>query len=154
MMNNSANSSSGYPITGRSTPQQFRPPSPPILGLSGANDRQNLPLGNANPQVIYKPNNQEVVYKQNIMVRWLQPPTPPPPAPIIIRGLYMWISHESFVSIFSIEVQAPAPVQPPLICRQIPPCPPTPPPIIVRYKQKKRILYCSEEIHLWTLYFL
>ena len=86
MMNNSANSSNGFPIMGRSTPQHIRPPSPPILGLSDTNNSHNVSLGNANPKVIYKPNNQEVVYKQNIMVRWLQPPTPPPPAPIIIRG--------------------------------------------------------------------
>jgi hypothetical protein len=66
----------------------MRPPSPPILGVSNTNNLQNLPLSNTNPQVIYKPNNQEVVYKQNIMVRWLQPPTPPPPAPIIIRGKF------------------------------------------------------------------
>lgn len=66
----------------------MRPPSPPIFGLSGANSAHDLSMSANNPQVIYKPNNQEVVYKQNIMVRWLQPPTPPPPAPIIIRGKF------------------------------------------------------------------
>ena len=71
---------------GRSIPQSMRPPSPPILGISDTHMVQNSALSNGNPQIIYKPNNQEVVYKQNIMVRWLQPPTPPPPAPIIIRG--------------------------------------------------------------------
>ncbi|CAF1013342.1 unnamed protein product [Didymodactylos carnosus] len=76
---------------------------PPDVSLSGT------------PQVIYRPNNQEVVYKQNIMVRWLQPPTPPPPAPIIIR-----------------EVQSAPEQQPPIICRQVPQSPPTPPPIVVR----------------------
>jgi hypothetical protein len=76
MMNSMANSSSGFPNIGGSN----RPSSPPVLGVPNANN----PTGN--PQVIYKPNTQEVVYKQNIMVRWLQPPTPPPPAPIIIRG--------------------------------------------------------------------
>jgi hypothetical protein len=30
------------------------------------------------------PNNQ-VTYKQNVLVKYLQPPTPPPPGPIIIR---------------------------------------------------------------------
>jgi hypothetical protein len=72
----------------RSSPHLMRPPSPPILGISGTNSAHDLSsTGGNNPQVIYKPNNQEVVYKQNIMVRWLQPPTPPPPAPIIIRGI-------------------------------------------------------------------
>ena len=70
----------------RSSSLHMRPPSPPILGIPEANNAQHLPIDHSNPQVIYKPNNQEVVYKQNIMVRWLQPPTPPPPAPIIIRG--------------------------------------------------------------------
>jgi hypothetical protein len=75
----------------RRTPQPIRPPSPPILGISDTNNFQNLSTGNTNPQMIYKPNNQEIVYKQNIMVRWLQPPTPPPPAPIIIRGQFFMI---------------------------------------------------------------
>lgn len=79
-MNNS------MPLMGRSTPQSIHPPSPPILGVSDTHNSQHLLQNNANPQVVYRNNNQEVVYKQNIMVRWLQPPTPPPPAPIIIRG--------------------------------------------------------------------
>ncbi|UJR33974.1 hypothetical protein I4U23_021390 [Adineta vaga] len=116
-VNRSASYSNDMPLMDRSSPQFMRPPSPPILGLSGANSAHDLSSGLNNPQVIYKPNNQEVVYKQNIMVRWLQPPTPPPPAPIIIR-----------------EVQAPVDHQPPIVCRQVPPCPPTPPPIIVREK--------------------
>jgi hypothetical protein len=37
----------------------------------------------SNPIVIRKQNNEEIVYKQNVYIRWLQPPTPPPPAPII-----------------------------------------------------------------------
>ena len=37
----------------------------------------------SDPIVIRKQNNQEIVYKQNVFIRWLQPPTPPPPAPII-----------------------------------------------------------------------
>jgi hypothetical protein len=133
-MNNAVSSSGGIPLLGRSSTPSIRPPSPPILGISNTNNIQNLPLNTANPQVIYKPNNQEVVYKQNIMVRWLQPPTPPPLAPIIIRGKF-YIFLLEINSILIIEVQVPAskePQQPPLICRQIPPCPPTPPPIIVR----------------------
>jgi hypothetical protein len=80
-------------------PTQFlmRPPSPPVINISDAGLAQSLSLGNAfpsnlsmgntlPPQVIYKPNNQEINYKQNVMIRWLKPPTPPPAAPIIIRG--------------------------------------------------------------------
>jgi hypothetical protein len=85
MMNNTANSSGGFPIIGGLT----RPVSSPVQGFSNANNP------NTNPQVIYKPNNQEVVYKQNIMVRWLQPPTPPPPAPIIIRGKFLHLLNRN-----------------------------------------------------------
>ncbi len=45
-----------------------------------------------NPIVIKKQNNEEVVYKQNVYIRWLQPPTPPPPAPIISK-VFIHISY-------------------------------------------------------------
>jgi len=39
-----------------------------------------------NPPVkVVKPSSQNLVYKKEIRIRYLQPPTPPPPAPIIIR---------------------------------------------------------------------
>lgn len=37
------------------------------------------------PVKVVKPNSQDVVYRKEIRIRYLQPPTPPPPAPIIIR---------------------------------------------------------------------
>lgn len=39
-----------------------------------------------NPQIITKPNPDQITYQQNISVRYLVPPTPPPPGPLIIRG--------------------------------------------------------------------
>lgn len=39
-----------------------------------------------NPQIITKENPEQVTYKQNVSVRYLVPPTPPPPGPLIIRG--------------------------------------------------------------------
>ena len=56
------------------------------------------------PIRITKPNTQNVIYKQEVKIKYLQPPTPPPPAPIIIR-----------------EKQLPAenPNQPPIIIRWI-----------------------------------
>ena len=76
-----------------SSPIIMPPSSPPIIGGSGLGLTHSLSMGNnLPPQVIYKPNNQQITYKQNIMVRWLKPPTPPPPAPIIIRGdFYFYI---------------------------------------------------------------
>jgi hypothetical protein len=40
-----------------------------------------------NPEIITKPNPDPITYKQNISVRYLIPPTPPPPGPLIIRGI-------------------------------------------------------------------
>lgn len=39
-----------------------------------------------NPEMITKPSPNPVTYQQNITVRYLVPPTPPPPGPLIIRG--------------------------------------------------------------------
>ncbi|CAM4752413.1 unnamed protein product [Rotaria magnacalcarata] len=60
--------------------------------------------------------NDTVTYKQNVSVRYLQPPSPPPPGPIIIREI----------------CPPPPPPQSPVLIRQrpVPPC--TPPPIVIR----------------------
>lgn len=80
---------------------------------SSSNDNINQ---DPDPIHIMKPNTQNVVYKQQVNIRYLQPPTPPPPAPIIIR-----------------ERQLPSPPsQPPIIIRQTAPAPPTPVPLIIR----------------------
>jgi hypothetical protein len=49
---------------------------------------QNHPelYNDPNPEIIRKPNPEQVTYKQNVFVRYLVPPTPPPPGPLIIRG--------------------------------------------------------------------
>ncbi|CAF0827782.1 unnamed protein product, partial [Didymodactylos carnosus] len=68
------------------------------------------------PHIIRKKANDDIVYKQQIAVRYLQPPTPPPMAPLIIR-----------------EIRQPAlPALPPVIIRQRPVAPKTPPPLIIR----------------------
>ncbi|UJR13323.1 hypothetical protein I4U23_000341 [Adineta vaga] len=85
------------------------------------------------PQIIRKtvdPNHQTIVYKQQIAVRYLCPPTPPPPAPLIIR-----------------EVRGPEPSPlPPIIIRQRPPAPPTPPPIIIRERPPTPPAYTTPKI--------
>ena len=40
-----------------------------------------------NPIVIRRKNEENIEYKQNVFIRWLQPPTPPPPAPIISKEI-------------------------------------------------------------------
>ncbi|CAF1231640.1 unnamed protein product [Adineta ricciae] len=109
-------SSTGGHLIGGSIPFIQRPPSPPILTIPNTGYIPNYSFNNSlPPQVIYKPNNQEITYKQNVYVRWLKPPTPPPLAPIIVR-----------------EIQSPPEIPPPIIYRHVPPPQPTPPPIIVR----------------------
>lgn len=39
-----------------------------------------------NPEMITQSNPDQVSYKQNVSIRYLVPPTPPPPGPLIIRG--------------------------------------------------------------------
>lgn len=54
----------------------------------------NVPLNeDEDPIIIKKPNNEEIVYKQNVFIRWLQPPTPPPPAPIISNTQQLFLFH-------------------------------------------------------------
>lgn len=69
-----------------------------------------------NPEQIRRHNNDRITYRQDVAIRYLQPPTPPPPGPVIIR-----------------EIRAPQPPEaPPLVIRQRPPVPVTPPPIVIR----------------------
>lgn len=42
-----------------------------------------------NPEFINRPNPNQVTYQQNVAIRYLVPPTPPPPGPLIIRGLFL-----------------------------------------------------------------
>ncbi|CAF0842890.1 unnamed protein product [Adineta ricciae] len=78
---------------------------------------ENLHIqSDSDPIRVVKPTDQNIHYKQQVNVRFLEPPPGPEPAPIIIK-----------------ERQAPAPPpQPPVVIRQRPPTPPTPPPLIIR----------------------
>ena len=94
---------------------------------------QNHPdlYNDPNPEIITQPNPEQVTYQQNVSIRYLVPPTPPPPGPLIIRGMttsYMNISYFR-----SLEILPPrAPTPPPLVIKQQDPSPPTPPPLILR----------------------
>ena len=68
------------------------------------------------PEIIKKQTDQKVFCNQEVAIRYLRPPTPPPPGEIIIR-------QEKNI------LTAPAP---PLIIRQVPPRPETPVPLIIR----------------------
>ncbi|CAF1362034.1 unnamed protein product [Rotaria sordida] len=69
-----------------------------------------------NPQMITKPNPDQVTYQQNVSIRYLVPPTPPPPGPLIIREI----------------VPPRPPTPPPVVIKYQEPSPPTPPPLILR----------------------
>ena len=90
-------------------------------GATGQIAQQQGPNGykinfDPNPQIIRKHATDAVTYKQEVAVRYLRPPTPPPPGPLIIK-----------------EVRNPAlPPAPPIVIRQRPPRPATPPPLIIR----------------------
>lgn len=69
-----------------------------------------------NPEIIRKKTDQNLVYQQEVAIRYLRPPTPPPPGPILIQQ----------------EANTQAPPAPPLVIRQQPARPVTPPPLVVR----------------------
>ncbi|CAF1067686.1 unnamed protein product [Didymodactylos carnosus] len=81
-----------------------------------ATDAQGL-FQDSNPQIIRKPApGGDVTYKQNILVRFLQPPPPPPR-----------------IALYITEVRPPQPpAPPPLVVRQRPPVPPQPSPLFLR----------------------
>lgn len=69
-----------------------------------------------NPEIVRKRSDQKILYQQEVAIRYLKPPTPPPPGEILIQQ----------------EVNIMEPPAPPLVIRQQPPRPVTPPPLIVR----------------------
>lgn len=69
-----------------------------------------------NPQIIQRKGSNSVTYKQNIIVRFLQPPTIPNAGPLVIKEI-------------SSQQQPPLP---PLVIKQRPTPPKTPPPLFIR----------------------
>ncbi|CAF0721683.1 unnamed protein product [Rotaria sp. Silwood1] len=100
------------------------PPSPPLHFSSHCHDSnltaehylREINSQECPPVKVVKPNKQNVVYRKEIRIRYLQPPTPPPPAPIIIREKRI----------------PPAPPQSPLLIRERKPEARTPPPLTIR----------------------
>ncbi|CAF0980829.1 unnamed protein product [Rotaria sordida] len=76
-----------------------------------------------NPEIIKKSNPDHVTYKQNISVRYLIPPTPPPSGPVIIREIIP--PRPPSPSPLIINHQDVEPITPsPCIFREAPPSPP------------------------------
>lgn len=69
-----------------------------------------------NPEIIRKRTEQQLVYHQEVAIRYLRPPTPPAPGEILIQQ----------------EGNSLIPPAPPLVIRQQPARPTTPPPLVVR----------------------
>jgi hypothetical protein len=78
-----------------------------------------------NPEIIRKVNNQPIEYNQDISVRYLRPPTPPPQGDIIIRQE----SHSVALAAPPLVIRERAPQAPvssePIIIREEPPVPPS-----------------------------
>jgi hypothetical protein len=74
------------------SPRRSPPPLPPTFTsnlhestLSAEHYLRQINSHENPPVKVVKPSTQNVVYRKEIRIRYLQPPTPPPPAPIIIR---------------------------------------------------------------------
>ncbi|CAF3679150.1 unnamed protein product [Adineta steineri] len=89
-----------------------------------------------NPEIIYRDNLKDIVYTQKVGIRYLRPPTPPPPGPIVIR-----------------EIQSkPLNDPPPLVVSATPPIPPrTPSPLIVREEPPTPPVYQPPRVITKTL---
>lgn len=108
----------GNEILARAGPShQYQHPEYRTQEVIAPDRLDNLQVQSDNePLRVVKPADQNIHYKQQVNVRFLEPPPAPEPAPIIIK-----------------ERQAPAPPPPPpVVVRQRPPTPPTPPPLIIR----------------------
>ena len=87
-----------------------------------ANWRGHIPISqyaindDPNPEIIRKRTEQQLVYHQEVAIRYLRPPTPPAPGEILIQQ----------------EGNSLIPPAPPLVIRQQPARPTTPPPLVVR----------------------
>ncbi|CAF2479362.1 unnamed protein product [Rotaria sp. Silwood2] len=101
------------PLHGSSSPTHFLPSNMHQQQLDV--DIENMKR-DPNTRVVQRPPQDDVVYKQRVFVRYLQPPTPPVGGTIIVR-----------------EKQPPAPPpDPPIVIKRAPPPPPTPPPVTIR----------------------
>lgn len=92
----------------------------------------------SNPEIVRKRTQQQINYIQELAIRYLKPPTPPPPGEILICQ----------------EINTLTPPAPPLIIRQQPPRPMTPQPLVIREAppqpppQQGRKVYFSDKISI------
>ena len=84
----------------------------------------------SNPEIIRKHTEHQLIYDQEVAIRYLRPSTPQPPGEIIIR-------QEKNIAI---------PPAPPLVIRQQPPRPETPPPLIIREAPPKALAAVGQKI--------
>jgi hypothetical protein len=83
---------------------------------------KEYPINNdSEPEVIKKRTDQTIIYEHEVAIRYLRPPTPPPPGELIIKQ----------------EKAVRPPPAPPVVIRQQPRKPETPPPLVVREEPPK-----------------
>ena len=90
-------------------------------GATGQLAQQQGPNGykinfDPNPQIIRKNANDAVTYKQEVAVRYLRPPTPPPPGPLIIKEVSSWRSTCPRNRLFRLQVRNPSFTRGPTDC--------------------------------------
>jgi len=55
--------------------------------LSSRTRSESMINHDPNPEIIFRHNPEKLIYTQNVAIRYLKPPTPPPPGPIVIREI-------------------------------------------------------------------
>ena len=95
-----------------------------------------------NPDIIHKRTDQQIFYQQDLAIRYLRPPTPPPPGDIYIKQEDIYL-----------------PPAPPLVIRQQPARPVTPPPLVVREAPpeppkniERKIIYIAGKLNFYFFY--
>ncbi|CAF1487870.1 unnamed protein product [Adineta ricciae] len=84
-------------------------------------------LRDPDPEIIRRSNPDDIIYNRNVTIRYLCPPTPPPPGPLIIREILRPCDRSPSPLVIEHDQPEP-PTPPPLILREIPPTPPPPGP--------------------------
>ncbi|CAF0906955.1 unnamed protein product [Adineta ricciae] len=111
-------------------------PSPSTDALDHRVDETQLTNISHDPyaQYIQRNNNNQITYEQNVFIRYLRPPTPPEPGPLIIREMYAPAPFEKAPLIVH-QRSLPPKTPPPIVIRERPPIPPPvdPPRIVNRY---------------------
>ncbi|CAF0829720.1 unnamed protein product [Rotaria sordida] len=106
---------------------QNRTKSEPYLNqihLSSNYLKHNINYNIDKPETIYCNNSNDITYTQKIGIRYLRPPTPPSPEPLVFHEIQSTPPNEPSPIVISITPPIPPRTPSPLIVREQPPTPP------------------------------